>query len=144
MERRWCTRRVEGVNTPLNRRIAEQGLLRAKTWSWLWRFCATCWPPSNHDCPTTCPVPPCPLHHTPDPTSPTVADDLNNISRTSNNGEAFHVASLKPIPSDTQHAASSLRALSQTWFHMSGPSTLLLPSHREHTEKPVTSEHQAN
>ena len=56
-----------------------------KTWSLLWRFCATCWPPSNHDW----------FHHTPEPTSTTVADDLNNISRfvfcewTGINGEAF-------------------------------------------------------
>ena len=42
------------------------------------------------------------------------------------------VASLKPIPSDSQHAAGSLSALSKTWFHMSSPSTLPCRAPRAH------------
>ena len=51
MERGWYTRRVEGVNTFFWLAIWD---CRTKpssrgTWSWLWRFCATYWPPSNLD-----------------------------------------------------------------------------------------------
>ena len=62
MERSWDTRRVGSITTPFDRQfgITETKPSSRETWSLLWRSCATCWLLNNHDCPATCPVPPCP------------------------------------------------------------------------------------
>ena len=100
MKRRWCTRRVEGVNTPLDRQfgIAEQGLLRVKH--------GVCFgdPVPHAGLRATTIVQPraqClqALHHSPDPAFAAAADDLNNISRfvlckgASDNVETFLIPS---------------------------------------------------
>ena len=92
---RW-PRREEGVHTPLDRQfgIAEQGLHRIKHGV---RFGDSV-PHAGLRAPTIVqPRAQClhAFHHTPDPTSSTVADYLKNITRfalcewSSNNGEAF-------------------------------------------------------
>ena len=79
MERRWYTRRVEGVNTPLDRQfgIAEHSLLHVEHGVGFGDSVPH-WPPNSLDCPATCLHA---LHHSPDPAYATIADDLHIISR---------------------------------------------------------------
>ena len=96
MERCRCSRRVEGVDTPFHRQfgITEQSLLRVKHRV---RFGDSVPHAGLRAATIVQPRAQClhVFHHTPELTSSTVGDELNNISRfvlcewSSNNGEAF-------------------------------------------------------
>ena len=96
MERSWYTRRVEGVNMPFDWQfgIAEQSLLRIEHGV---GFGDSVPHTGLQRASIVQPRTQClrALHHSPDPASTIVADDLNNISRfvlrewPSNNGKTF-------------------------------------------------------
>ena len=103
MERRWYTRRVEGVNTPFDRQcgIAEQSILRVEHGV---GFGDSVPHTGLRSTSIVQPRAQClhALHHSPGPASTTLADDLNNISRfvlrewPSNNGKTFSLSTSRP------------------------------------------------